>query len=784
MSDGQIFSFGPYQIDIRKEQLWCATQPVRLTPKAFQLLSYVVARPGQLVTKEELFQVVWAETVVSDAALTTCVQEIRKALQDDARNPIYLETVHRRGFRFMGTVVRDQVSGGRSQEVASSQHSVDSRPEQVTNEQEVSSVMPAKAGIQAAQPEAPSESPWIPASAGMTQLSSLDGAFQPDSGPAQRNPGEMPEMEPRISLRSIRATRRMWIGAMILIGMSALVFYLVSFRNPQSTVHNQEALPLPDKPSLIVLPLVNLSGDPEQEYFSDGLTEVLTGDLSKISSLLVIARNSAFTYKGKPTKVQDVSREMGVRYVLEGSVQKANQRIRIAVQLIDAMTGYEVWSEQYDRPLTDIFTLQSEIVQKIVVTLQLQLTLQEQGVLVRKHTNNLEAYDYLLRGLEYFYHFSKEANAQAQQMCKKAIALDPQYAEAYAQLGFTYWFEWALHWSTDPQTLERASAAEQQALALNDLLPVAHMILGMVYVYQQQYEQAIAEEERAVALDPNRAGAYVGQAEVLNTAGRPEEALRALAQVKRLTPHSPPPSYTYDLGWAYRMAGRYAEAITALQEFLSRKPDAMAAHLELAVSYLLQWISQQSPADQTLEPARMEVQRALVLNDSRHVHHLASGIIYLYQRQYEQALAEMERGVALAPDNAFSYAALANVLSCVGRTDDALEAAVQALRLKSLIPDDHLANVGIAYAVAGHYEQARVPLQRYLSRYPNILLAHLMLAGVYSELGREAEARTEAAEVLRLNPKFSLEVHKQRMPIKDPAVLERHIAALRKAGLK
>ena len=160
------------------------------------------------------------------------------------------------------------------------------------------------------------------------------------------------------------------------------------------------------------------------------------------------------------------------------------------------------------------------------------------------------------------------------------------------------------------------------------------------------------------------------------------------------------------------------------------------------------------------------------------------GYIYLYQQQYDQALAEMERAVALAPNEAESYAALAEVLSYMGRTEDALEAAAQALRLKPAIADDHLDSVGTAYAVAGRYEEAVTPLQRYLSRYPNILAAHLTLAAVYSELGKEAEARAEAAEVLRLNPNFSLEVHKQRVPIKDPAVLERHIAALRKAGLK
>jgi adenylate cyclase len=179
-------------------------------------------------------------------------------------------------------------------------------------------------------------------------------------------------------------------------------------------------------------------------------------------------------------------------------------------------------------------------------------------------------------------------------------------------------------------------------------------------------------------------------------------------------------------------------------------------------------------------------QRALALNDSLHPNHVTLGSISLYQQQYDQALAEMERAVALAPTDAGSYAALAMVLSCVGRTEDALKSAAQALRLKSELraTDVHLAWVGTAYAVAGRYEEARAPLQRFLSRYPNRLEIHLMLAAVYSELGQAAEARAEAAEVLRLNPQFSLEVHRQRMPIKDPATLERHLAALRKAGLK
>jgi len=571
-----------------------------------------------------------------------------------------------------------------------------------------------------------------------------------------------------------------------LIGIILTVQYLSRpSLSPQSSVLSTaapQALPLPDKPSIIVLPLVNLSGDPAQDYFSDGLTEVLTGALSKISSLFVISRNSAFTYKGKAVKVQDVGREMGVRYVLEGSVQKADQHVRITAQLIETTTGYHLWSEQYDRPLKDLFALQDEIVQKIVTTLKLQLTLEEQGYVVRKRTDNLAAYDAFLRGVEYHYRLTKEANLQGRQMFEKAVELDPQYAEAYASLGWTYWLEWNFG-NVDSQTMERALALAQQALALNDSLPTTHSLLSIVYAHKQQYDQAIAEGERAIALDPNDAHSYAVQAEVLNFAGRPEEALRAVEQAMRLNPRYPP-WYLFWLGTAYQMTGRYAEAMAALKEAGSRNPNLLSAHSILTNSYLMQWISQQSPVAQTLEPAMAAAQRTLALNDSWQWGHINLGNVYLYQQQYEQALAEMERAATLPSTEADSYAARAAVLSQIGRTEDALEAAAQALHLKPFMVDSHLYSVGTTYAVAGRYEEAIALLQRCLSRYPNILPAHLMLAAVYSELGQAAEARAEIAEVLRLNPKFSLEVHKQRMPIKDPAVLERHLVALRRAGLK
>jgi tetratricopeptide (TPR) repeat protein len=476
---------------------------------------------------------------------------------------------------------------------------------------------------------------------------------------------------------------------------------------------------------------------------------------------------------------------MGVRYVLEGSVQKADQRVRITVQLIEATTGYHLWSEQYDRPLQDLFALQDEIVQKIATTLRLQLTLEETGWIVRKHTNNLEAYDAFLRGAEQYDRRTKEANVRARQMFEKAIALDPKYADAYALLSLAYATASRFQWSADPQDLGRALDAAQKALALDDSLPVAYSVLSFLYTERKQYDQALAAAERAVALDPNNADGYAFQADVLNVAlSRPADALPFIERAMRLNPHYPP-WYLIESGFAYRLTGRYAEAIVTLKELVRRSPTFTHAYNNLSASYLWQWRSQQSlPAQATLDEALTTAQQALALKDPLDWNYMVLGYVYLYQQQYEQALMEMEKVVTLAPQEAFGYAARAEVLSRMGKTEEALEDVAQALRLQSDAGVQYLESVGIAYAVAGRYEEAQDPLQRFLRHYPNLLPVHLLLAAVYSELGQTAEAQKEAAEVLRLNPKFSLEVHKQRMPIKDPAVLERHLAALRKAGLK
>src|SRR5437867_5581070 len=329
--------------------------------------------------------------------------------------------------------------------------------------------------------------------------------------------------------RRVGTTPRMVAAVALLLiggGLVAPWFPSVSLLHPPFSVsRDQEGLPLPDKPSIAVLPFVNMSEDPQQEYFSDGITEDLLTALSKLSGLFIISRSSVFTYNGKAVKMADVSKELGVRYVLEGSVRKADNQVRVTAQLVDATTDHHIWAERYDRPLKDIFALQDEIVQKIVTTLKLQLTLQEQGVLVRKTTDNLEAYDYFLRGTEYLWQGTREANVQARLMFEKAAALDLQYALAYVGLGRTYLTEWQSQWNREPQILERAEELAQTAITLDNSLPGPHTMLGQIYLQKLQHDQAIAEAERAIALDPNWADGYVYLALILRWSGRAEEAV-------------------------------------------------------------------------------------------------------------------------------------------------------------------------------------------------------------------------------------------------------------------
>jgi TolB-like protein/Tfp pilus assembly protein PilF len=346
-------------------------------------------------------------------------------------------------------------------------------------------------------------------------------------------------------------------------------------------------LPLPDKPSIAVLPFANMSGDPKQEYFSDGMTEELITALSKVPYMFVIARNSTFSYKGKPVKIRQVAEELGVRYVLEGSFRKIGDKVRVAAQLIDAIKGHHLWAERYERELKDIFALQDEITMKILRALEVKLTEGEQSTMRRKGTDNLEAYLKALQALEYYNRMNKEGNLLARQMAEEAIALDPEYARPYRILAGCHLLDLWFGLSKSPKkSLEQAVEMAQKAISLDESHPCGYEILSGIYMLMRQHEKAIAEAERAIALDPNGADAYSVLGIVLIYAGRQQEAIAPLEKAIRINPIAPS-KYFKRLGIAYRDTGRYEEAIAQLKKAINRSPDSLLAHLTLTATYSL-----------------------------------------------------------------------------------------------------------------------------------------------------------------------------------------------------
>jgi adenylate cyclase len=345
------------------------------------------------------------------------------------------------------------------------------------------------------------------------------------------------------------------------------------------------AYPLPDKPSIAVLPFDNLSEDPKQDYFSDGLTEEIITALSKIDSMFVIARNSTFTYKGKPVKVKQVAEDFGVRYVLEGSIRKAGDRLRITAQLIDALKGHHLWADRYDRDLKDIFAIQDDITKKIMTALQIKLTEGEQARVLAKGTDNLDAYLKVLQGDEQYYQWNKEANVRARQLFEEAIALDSKYATAYSRLGSTHSMDVWYGLSKSPKkSFERAMELQQKAIALDDSLGGPHGLLGHIYMLKGLFEKAIVESEQAVSLEPNSADSYAHLATALRYAARPKEAIPLFKKAIRLNP-IPPSWYLNDLGYAYNQLGRFEEAISTYKKALHRTPDNLWLHIGLVYAY-------------------------------------------------------------------------------------------------------------------------------------------------------------------------------------------------------
>jgi TolB-like protein len=444
-------SFGRYRIEPRRG-LMSGSREVRLTPKALALLTYLAQRPGEVVSKQELFRALWRDVTVGDAALVTCIQELRRALRDNARRPRYIETLHRRGYRFIA--------------------------------------------------------------------------------------------EPRPAVASTPAA-------------------------PE--------LPLPDRPSIAVLPFTNLSGDPDQEYFADGISEDLITGLARIRWLFVIARNSTFVYKHQAVDVKRVSRELGVRYVLEGSVRRAGNRLRINAQLVDATTGGHHWAERYDRKLGDVFSIQDEITRSVAGAIEPRLLAAEGVRALSRSAEDLGAWELVARAQTYVWRMTAQDYETAIGILQRAVTTFPDYAPAQSLLAFCLAFSTHMGWATRCHgSLPREHAV--RAIALDDHEPWAHIALGYWALMERRTEEALAAFRRAVDLNANSAAANAHLGHGLAFAGQDRKAIAHAENAMRLSPLDPMLALSLGtIAVAHYTAGRFAQAAEFTMQAARLRPGFQGA---------------------------------------------------------------------------------------------------------------------------------------------------------------------------------------------------------------
>ena len=537
---------------------------------------------------------------------------------------------------------------------------------------------------------------------------------EPDKGVSEEPEAVAPPLERR---RTLLPRRYRWVTLMaaiaVVLGAITLAIWKTYLKPDPGDVASIEkmAFPLPDEPSIAVLPFVNMSGDPKQEFFCDGMTEGIITALSKVPRLFVIARTSTFTYKGKPVKVKQVSEELGVRYVMEGSVQRSADRIRINLQLIDALTGRHIWADKYDRDLTDLFAIQDEITMRILTAVRVKLT---EGVISSSYSkpfkgkHGLDCYLKLTEASGYLPRWNIENSNLARRMVEDAIAMCPENPGGYLLLGWVCFYDcWQGYTKSPRETLEEGIELARKALAIDDSIANGHALLCTLYRMKGDLVKAVAEGERAVTLEPSHAPALNNYANCLISLGRSEEAIPIYQKAIRVSP--------------------------------------------LGLHYLYDGFG-----------------RAL-LNTGR----------------FEEAVSAFKKAIQLAPDNLFYHAELAGTYVMMGREEEAIRLLQKAIRLNPNAPFATFGWLGTALRIAGRFQEAVSAYKKAIQLVPDHIPTHIGLLTTYSLMGREKEARAVAEEILRINPKFSLDhFAKEWLNFKDHSENDKVVNALRKAGLK
>ena len=524
-------------------------------------------------------------------------------------------------------------------------------------------------------------------------------------------------------VKAKNAVERMWrnvvlaISVILIVGGGALAawhFYLRPAPPPVGVVSKKASAPesaqkaplsIPAEPSIAVLPFANISGDPEEDYLGDGITEQVITALSKIPKMLVIARNSVFTYKGKPVMVQQVSEELGVRYVLEGSVQKSGDRLRITAQLIDAKTGNHLWSERYDRYLKDLFELQDDITKNVITAMQVKLTAGRIASALAKGTKNLEAYLKVMKGVHHFLRMNSNDNEIARHLGEEAIALDPNYSRAYVALAWTHFHDASFGWATVPaKSYEKAVELAKKAISIDEQFASAYMLLAIVYSKTGQSEKAVAIGKKALSLDPTLNYLY---GLLLNNVGQFKDAIPFLKKAIRMNP-KPQSLYFAQLGLSYHKTGQFKEAIQFLEKAIRIDPRPPSWYL------------------------------------------VQLGWDYFLIGQNEKAIAVFNKSASIEPSDAFAHASLGCAFIATGKPEEAVEMFEKA---SSLNPDFQV-RFALAFAIArvgaGNSSEATKILHEVLSSHPDNADVYRGLSGVLTSEGKYEEALAMAKKAISL----------------------------------
>lgn len=520
------FRVGDWNVDPSSGRLCGNDDEVKLEPKVMEVLACLASHQGKVVSRETLEATVWAGTIVGYDAISGTIIKLRKALGDNSRNPRYIETVSKRGYRLIADVIQDSTPDLKGRETPS-QSKINKM------------ALPLAAAV-------------------ALIVIILTQVYQSPEG----------------------------------------VVSISKYADVKQEPANKTAKTKP--PTIIVLPLKNLSNDPQQEYFSDGITDDLITGLSRVASLRVIARQSAYYFKNSEASLSDIASELDVDYGVEGSVQKAGKLIRINVRLTDINSGQNIWAGHFDGKAAEVFDIQDRVTSQMIEAMFVTLSNQEKQDIVFRTTSNFEAYDAFLLGQQYFRDRSKEGFEQSRDAYRRAIELDPAYARAYGALAVTLINASRNQWTS--QTMEeardRSIALASKAVSLNNGSPQAHWSLGFVHVFRKEFEQAEAAARKTVELSPNYADGYGLLAFIANWRGKAQAAERHIKKAITLNPYHTF-DYPWNLGLSYYTLGRHEESIVVLQDALERNETAMFPRLFLAANYVR--LGQQDDAEWEVE---------------------------------------------------------------------------------------------------------------------------------------------------------------------------------------